>query len=285
MRTSFVLVTMLACSPASTLAPRDRATTGEGTAVHFVGDLHFGESYAVELSDRYEEPIGALRPFLATGRVVANLEGTFADPDADPVGPERDFLHWSDGVATGTAAARLNLVGASLANNHAMDFGVDALVATRRELSAKGITAFGAGADVAEARQPLELRDLDVVGAYWHRPTYRRLGFYAGPGRGGVRELDADVVDQVRELKEKNPTRTVVVFPHWGRNYRWRDGTQRAWAHRLVGAGADLVVGHGAHRYQEVERYRGRWILYGLGNAVFLTQGRYARHDAPPYSI
>jgi poly-gamma-glutamate capsule biosynthesis protein CapA/YwtB (metallophosphatase superfamily) len=53
----------------------------------------------------------------------------------------------------------------------------------------------------------------------------------------------------------------------------------------MVDAGADLVIGHGAHQLQEIEQYRDKWILYGLGNFVFHSPGRYASKKTPPYSL
>ena len=44
-------------------------------------------------------------------------------------------------------------------------------------------------------------------------------------------------------------------------------------------------MGHGAHIFQEIERYHDRWILYGLGNFVFASEGRYEKFNMPPYSV
>jgi len=76
-----------------------------------------------------------------------------------------------------------------------------------------------------------------------------------------------------------------VVFPHWGSNYRWANAGQTSIAHDMIDAGADLILGHGAHMLQEVEFYRGRWIVYSLGNFMFNTRGRYGRNGAPPFSL
>ena len=46
----------------------------------------------------------------------------------------------------------------------------------------------------------------------------------------------------------------------------------------------DLVIGHGAHTMQEIEHYGDQWIIYGLGNFVFLSPGRYAKQKVLPYS-
>ena len=52
----------------------------------------------------------------------------------------------------------------------------------------------------------------------------------------------------------------------------------------MINYGANLVIGHGAHGIQEIENYKGRWILYSIGNFVFLSEGRYEESGYPPYS-
>jgi len=62
----------------------------------------------------------------------------------------------------------------------------------------------------------------------------------------------------------------VVVYPHWGVEYRATPTAgQRSWAHRMIDAGADLVIGNHAHWAAAMEVYKGRPIWYALGNFVF----------------
>lgn len=53
----------------------------------------------------------------------------------------------------------------------------------------------------------------------------------------------------------------------------------------LLDSGADLVIGHGAHRMQEVLLARSGTTVFSIGNFVFNSPGRYRSHEAPPYSI
>src|SRR4029453_16790647 len=50
-------------------------------------------------------------------------------------------------------------------------------------------------------------------------------------------------------------------------------------------AGADLISGHGAHHVQEIARVNGRWVVYGLGNFIFNSDGQYGEADVPPLSF
>ncbi len=91
--------------------------------------------------------------------------------------------------------------------------------------------------------------------------------------------------EQIQKLRQENPCAYIVAFPHWGSNYNWKSKKQARLARIMVDAGADLVIGHGAHMAQEIEQYRGKWIFYSLGNFVFNSPGRYQKESAHPYSL
>jgi poly-gamma-glutamate capsule biosynthesis protein CapA/YwtB (metallophosphatase superfamily) len=124
--------------------------------------------------------------------------------------------------APASAAEALALIGVdcvSLANNHALDFGEDALQDTFDHLARVGIAWAGAGADVDLARAPAVL----AAGAF-------RLGvlslcdhpedFAAGPGRPGVAfaDLGRGVPDWVPAAVRSVEADAVLVTPHWGPN-------------------------------------------------------------------
>lgn len=70
-----------------------------------------------------------------------------------------------------------------------------------------------------------------------------------------------------------------------GDNYQWASRSQRTWAKHYINAGADIIVGHGAHMLQEIEYIRGRPVIYSVGNFVFNSNGEYRRRKVPPYSL
>ena len=53
----------------------------------------------------------------------------------------------------------------------------------------------------------------------------------------------------------------------------------------MIDAGADMVIGHGTHMFQEIELYKDKWIVYSLGNFAFNAPGRYEKKEANPYSF
>jgi hypothetical protein len=92
-------------------------------------------------------------------------------------------------------------------------------------------------------------------------------------------------INQINTLKRVHPGIFIIVFPHWGENYRLRTEAQKMAAIALADAGADLVLGHGAHCFQEIERINRTWVFYGIGNFVFNSPGRYRKFNAPPISL
>lgn len=166
------------------------------------------------------------------------------------------------------ALADLGVDCVTLANNHALDFGHEALADTRRHLARAGIAAVGAGVDVAQARAAAHLDAgglrLAVLGV-----TDHPADFAAGPDRPGVAYADLRggvpgwLADRVRALAAGSDI--VLVTPHWGPNMTPGPLPYvRAAGHALLGAGATLVAGHSAHVFHGVAGP----ILYDLGDFI-----------------
>ena len=156
----------------------------------------------------------------------------------------------------------------TLANNHVLDFGPDALQDTLEHLQAAGVAAVGAGPDDAAARAPVTLRGggerVRIVAVADHPPAYA-----AAPDRPGIAFADLarhDIPAWLRECSAPGPDADVVVVsPHWGPNMRARPVAHvRRAAAALTQAGATLVAGHSAHVPQGPS---GR-TLFDLGDFV-----------------
>ena len=270
-----------------------------GFHVLFGGDTNFAESYAPRAAAArgYSRPLSALAPVLKRADLaIVNLE-TPLTALRTPPHPARDYVHWSDPVLAPAALRAAGIDAVGLANNHAMDFGPQGLDDTLAAAGRQGLASFGAGRDRAAAAAPL-LRDLTpggrrrgalaVFGLFEHRRRYADdYGFYAGDGRPGANRLSPSrFARDVAALRRRVADAYVVAFVHWGKNYAWRTDEQRDTGRALIDAGADLVIGHHGHAMQEVERYRDRWILYGIGNLMFNAPGRFDRHpETPPFSL
>jgi poly-gamma-glutamate synthesis protein (capsule biosynthesis protein) len=143
----------------------------------------------------------------------------------------------------------------TLANNHALDFGPDALLDTFAHLREAGIAWAGAGENEDEARAPTVVQDLPILAFCDHEP-----GFAAGPGRPGTAFADIrrGVPDWLREHAAG-----ALVCPHWGPNMQPSPlGRVRAAARGLREAGAALIAGTSAHVFHGVEGN----VLYDLGD-------------------
>jgi poly-gamma-glutamate synthesis protein (capsule biosynthesis protein) len=143
----------------------------------------------------------------------------------------------------------------TLANNHALDYGIDALLDTFEHLRAAGIAWAGAGRNIEEARAPAVVDGLAVVAFADHE-----RGAAARPDRPGISYIDLD--DQLPDWLLQN-ARGALVTPHWGPNMTGEPVAHvRAAAKTLRDAGAMLVAGHSAHVFHGVEGN----VLYDLGD-------------------
>lgn len=160
----------------------------------------------------------------------------------------------------------LDLSAVTLANNHIMDYGHEGMRDTLAFLEKNGIAYAGAGKDIAAAREPLKIRlgrHECFILAYCERPPE---SFFAGPNsHGSARFIIDDVKTDI--AKYKNNRTIVIVSLHWGQERREaprRDQIESARA--IIGAGADMIVGHHPHWAQGIEIYKGKPIIYSLGD-------------------
>jgi poly-gamma-glutamate synthesis protein (capsule biosynthesis protein) len=254
------------------VAPGPRgAAPGFGTAT-FVGDIMLARR--IETRWRRAGDADALYPFAAAAPLLAsadftmgNLECALSDRGAAMSGKDYTFR------AAPPALERLKRAGidaVTLANNHAMDFGPDALADTVLRLGAAGLRAVGGGATASAAAAPIftRLSDGTVLGVLGYT-LVRPAGFAAGKTRPGVNVFRSATFEaEVRDAKAHCDV--LVVQLHWGEQYKAKPNERQiAAAHRAVDAGADLVIGHHPHWIQTVEFYKGAFIAYSLGNFVF----------------
>ncbi len=110
--------------------------------------------------------------------------------------------------------------------------------------------------------------------------------WYANRHIAGIGKLDeARIAEQISALRGSLPNPTFIVFPHWGVDYEGITSKHRLTAAALADAGADLIIGHGAHVVQDVEMINGCLVIYNIGNFVWNTPGRFSKCGAPPYGL
>jgi poly-gamma-glutamate capsule biosynthesis protein CapA/YwtB (metallophosphatase superfamily) len=245
------------------------------------GDVMLGRRVAEAMACN-----GALYPFAAVATLLRSADLTFGNLES-PLSKQGTPLPgkgiWLRGDPSGAAA--LSEVGydvMSVANNHILDYDDPAFLDTLTFLNEQGIIPVGGGTNLAMAAKPVFrevkgqqiafLAATEMADIFWDW-DYPRT-FEAKPDRPGVYKLDPDqLVDDVSSLRGKADL--IVVSLHWGTEYSdYATEDQRKIAHRLVDAGANLIIGHHPHCLQGVELYQGAVIAYSLGNFVYDRQRR-----------
>ena len=222
-------------------------------------------------------PFAQVEGALSTADItIGNLESALGDLGT-PENKGYTFRAPNETVET-LSLAGFDLL--SLANNHAMDFGADALMQAIQLLEARGINTVGAGVNDAAAHSPVLFEKNGVklaFLAYVDVPVEYR-GFdtrtwIAGEKYAGVAWADPNRIrtDVAAALSQAD---LVVVILHSGyENVVQPSPPQVAAAHAAVEAGAKLVIGHHAHVLQPIELISDGVIAYGLGNFAFEDGG------------
>lgn len=201
--------------------------------------------------------------------LVANLECCISTRGQRWPDPGKPFFFRAPPSAV-DALTHLGVDAVSLANNHALDYGAEALLDTLDHLGSAGIAFTGAGADEDRARRPavLEAGGLRValVGVTDHPAEFAAAGHRPGVAYADLR---AGVPEWLRETVAGAEADVVVAFPHWGPNMVAAPVPHvRRAAGQLATAGADLVAGHSAHVFHGVARRDGTAVCYDLGDLV-----------------
>jgi poly-gamma-glutamate synthesis protein (capsule biosynthesis protein) len=157
----------------------------------------------------------------------------------------------------------------SLGNNHIRDAGATGIRQTIEHLDAAGIAHSGAGADLAAARRPALLEAGGVTVALLGYDTIA-ASYWAEADRTGSAPMTEAIVREDVAAARAAGADLVIVFPHWGTEYRLGPSSQQLrLGHAAIDAGADLVIGNHPHWAQGLEWYAGRPIWFALGNFVF----------------
>lgn len=171
-------------------------------------------------------------------------------------------------------AARID--GVTLANNHILDFGPEALLDCLTLLDRTGIKRTGAGATMKEALLPasfgLSQGRVAVVALTDNEPDWEATG--TKPGVNYVAYHDRGLVEPYRSRtvqmlsSARRQADLVIVSAHIGPNWGAPSRAMQALAHELLDMGADIYWGHSNHTPQGIELYKGKAVLYSTGDFV-----------------
>ncbi len=279
---------------------------GELVSLVAVGDvmLSRGVAGAVKAVGDPAFPFAAVQEHLRQGDLVfGNLEGPLTP--GRPIDISEMVLR-ADPVMAG-ALAQAGFTVLSLANNHIPDFGPRGITDTLQNLERAGVTPVGAGRDDEEALAPrfFEVKGMRFAFLAFGETALLPKAYRAGPDVPGTAATAATTVTgpdapgtaatgltharvavtdpTLMKVALTDPARMraaiaaaaamadfVVVSLHAGTEYELRpDSVQTVLAYAAIDAGASLVLGHHPHVVQPIEQYRGKYILYSLGNFIF----------------
>ncbi len=147
----------------------------------------------------------------------------------------------------------LHVNGVSLANNHSLNAGKSGFENTKTVLADAGVKNCGAQNIVNDSSVVRYDSDIPISIICFN-------------------QLENPKLSQVANLiqAEKEAKQFVIVYPHWGNEYQQQhNSAQQSLAENLIDAGADMIIGSHPHVVQDFDIYKGRPIIYSLGNLVF----------------
>jgi poly-gamma-glutamate capsule biosynthesis protein CapA/YwtB (metallophosphatase superfamily) len=251
------------------------------------------------------EPYSALvRDTLKTADIrIGQVERVYSDRGALQVHSGGAHSRAKPHMASVFADCGFNVV--SLASNHAMDWGPDALLDNVALFQRMGIQTVGAGRDLAAARRAAFVEKSGIRVAVLAYGSVLHAGYAAGPHSPGVAPLRANTYYEAVDYQPGVPPKVVtvpfeddlramigdieaarreaavvVVILHWGIHFipRLIADYQRTLARAAFAAGADLILGHHAHVPKAVEVMDGKVCFYSLSN--FIMSSPEKRPDA-----
>ena len=185
--------------------------------------------------------------FSADDLTIANFEGTLTESDAR----EDKTFAFKAPASFAKILTDGNVEAVTTANNHSHDYGEQGFKDTLNALDAEGITHFG-----YDETAVMDIKGVKVglVGIYELKDHMERA---------------QQVKDNIAKVKEEGAQLIIVIF-HWGNEKEEvPDSNQMALGRLAIDEGADLVCGHHPHVLQGIETYKGKNIVYSLGNFCF----------------
>jgi poly-gamma-glutamate synthesis protein (capsule biosynthesis protein) len=209
-------------------------------------------------------PLQRLAPTFHTADLVfVNCEGALSD-HARQVGSNRT----PEKFAKTMRAAGISIV--NLANNHTLDAEERGFLDTLHALSSAGIGHVGGGLDLADARKPIIVERNGIKLGFLGYTQFTNVGesAFAADGRPGVAPMDPFLIkEDIRRLRPQ--VDYVLVAIHWG-TFRSANinPENRKFAHELIDAGADIILGHHPPHPKGIEVYHGKVIFYAPSNVL-----------------
>jgi len=244
--------------------------SNEEVSLVAVGDISFsrGVERIVKKQNDINYPFLKIQDFLKSADLVfGNLETPITEgveiPDFEMI------FRSNPGIEKALKKANFSIL--SLANNHTPNFGEQGLKDTFNYLNKIGLQYVGAGKNEQEAYQPVytETKGIKFAFLAYNDKDVVPASYKASENRSGTAFMEIDkMTSAVKEAKQK--VDFVIISMHSGIEYdEDPNKSQINFAHAAIDAGADLIIGHHPHVVQTMEKYKGKYIFYSLGNFIF----------------
>ncbi len=231
----------------------------------FAGDTTLDDAPGA-LIERGGDPLHSFATLFAQADVrIANLECVVATG-----GAATDKNYTFRAHPRVLPVLRKHLDGVTLANNHSGDYGRAAFAEMLGHLQAAGLAQAGGGLNLTQAHTPWMLERAGMRVAVLSYNEFMPRSFEANHNAPGIAwSEDEQVVADIQRARQVHGAQLVLTFMHWGwENEPVANPRQRHLARLMIDAGADVVIGGHPHVTQDIEFYRGKPVVYSVGNFV-----------------
>jgi len=255
-----------------------QATEATQTTMVFTGDILLGNSVAANYTSKGIKGIlsdNLLNQMKSANITMVNEEFPFSNAGSAMQDKQYTFRVNPEYV---TAFMEMGIDIVSIANNHTLDYGTQALNDTCATLDKAGILYAGAGATKQRAMQLMTIKE-----------NGKTFGFLAASrvlpeGSWNVQNQEPGIFSTydptalLAAIKSaKASCDYLTVFVHWGvEKSESPQDYQRSLGKQYMDAGADLVIGSHTHCLEGVEYFDGKPVFYSLGNFLFGNDGQTA---------
>lgn len=254
---------------ASITSPSPTHVTDVPVTLAFTGDIMLGRtvnSHLLSTAPHDPYPFSYTADFLRSfDLTIGNLECVISNL-GEPV-PKSYNFRGNPRAYDRLLTAGFDLV--SVANNHSGDYGKVAFLDEFHTLPTHNITPIGGGQNERQAHTPIFKSVHGTTFAFHAYDEIDPYSFAATATTPGHAWLDEASLRQ-DIMKARSSANFVITFVHWGIEYFTSlTAHQRFLARVAIDSGADLVVGAHPHVIEPYEFYKGKLIVYSLGNFVF----------------
>ncbi len=182
---------------------------------------------------------------------IVNLETTFTESNEKAYKGTGEVYHFKGPKEYVNILTKGYIEGVTISNNHSYDYGQKGLDDTRETLKSSNIDYCGYGDKI--------IKEVNGI----------KIGILGYSVWGISDEVKSNIKKDIDELKDKNCD-VIIPYFHWGEESKSKPNeVQREIGRFSIDSGATMVVGSHSHVIQTIENYKGKLIVYSLGNFSF----------------